>query len=195
MNNIKIITSIIAFLLLALCMISCGADSRKKETSSYNKCIGKILNLATDSMVCVYNGEVIPARIGARYYSGKPYLFILYLSAEQCSICNLKQFYNWDSMMDFLERDRLGYCFIVQPDGKYSLDVLKDALNENYFSSPVFLDTEQAFEQVNKDLLIHVGSQAGFFIDSSGSVLMAGNPYKEDALINGIKRYMIQNNH
>lgn len=173
--------------------VSCGQRNKGetiKDIYSYEILVGKTVSLSTDEMICVFRGDSIPTQLGAKYYFSKPYLFVLYLGAEWCNFCNLELFYQWDSMIDYLGRDRIGYCFIVKPRDDSELSVLIDALNDNYFSMPVFFDTQNSFYLNNRDLLSLSGPHIGFFIDSSSRILLSGNPFEESAIVNEIKRYL-----
>lgn len=183
-------------LLMTFLSVSCGHKNRGEatiETCSYDILLGKTVNLSTDEMICVFDGDSIPPQIGAKHYLGKPFLFILYMGADQCNACNLELFYQWDSMIDYIGRDSIGYCFIVKPDVQSDLSVLIDALYDKYFSMPVFFDIHDSFNFNNYDILNLSGSQVGLFIDKSNSILLAGNPFKESTIVNQIKRYITIN--
>ncbi len=90
-----------------------------------------------------------------------------------CSMCLLKQYFLWDELIARLGEEEIDYLFLLEPRKEYTCDALAEALNEGYFSRPVFLDWTGVFAIKNK-LSTRTGS-ADILTDQNGVVLFVGD--------------------
>lgn len=123
--------------------------------------------------VSLMNGKVLKAQ-GVLSLSGeKPYCWIHYDSKALCSTCLLKQYYLWDELIDRLGEDLVEYVFVLEPRPDFTTDKLAEALNENYFSRPVYIDREDSFA-VENGVQTKSGC-ADILIDKEGNVYLVGD--------------------
>lgn len=101
------------------------------------------------------------------------YLFIHYDSSSLCSPCVLKQYYLWDDLMDRLGREKITYCFVLEPRQDLSKEELSDAVGSAYFSLPVYVDRDK-FCRDSIGLQTRSGSM-DILTDQNGVVLIVGD--------------------
>ena len=92
-------------------------------------------------------------------------------------------------MMDYVGRTNVEYYFIVQPDGKNDLIDLVQALNQNYFSHPVYFDESGSFEKANAAFTCT--GTIGMLTKADGTILLSGNPMSSSGFIERVKQEII----
>ena len=184
LNRIIIYT----FLGIAL-LCSCEKKMKVVKNENYEQFAGKMIVMPTSRMKAVYNGEMVAELPIKHFPSRKEYNFIMYIGADNCSICTLQRFYRWDDMMDYVGRTNVEYYFIVQPDGKNDLIDLVQALNQNYFSHPVYFDESGSFEKANAAFTCT--GTIGMLTKADGTILLSGNPMSSSGFIERVKQELI----
>ena len=112
--------------------------------------------------------------------------FVHYIDQQECSICQMQAFYQWDDVIDAVGRNDVDYCFIVHPDKDTNLSRITAVLKENYFSRPVFIDQEGVFWKKNR-ALFEKGLCHSFVLNADGDVIIEGNPMHSPAILQRMK--------
>ena len=122
----------------------------------------------------VQQGVVNPNHmLTAEETRNKSFYLIHFDVPSLCSMCLLKQYYLWDELIAQLGEEEVEYLFLLEPRKEYTCESLAEALNEGYFSRPVFLDWTGVFTVRNR-LSTHMGS-ADILTDQNGVVLFVGD--------------------
>lgn len=100
---------------------------------------------------------------------------VIYVGSRGCTACRLKAFYVWDDFINMLDVNNIDFYFIVRPEKKETLRAMAEALDQTYFSHPVYLDADNAFMKANS-FLPDKYTVTSFLIDRSGTILFDGDP-------------------
>lgn len=114
-----------------------------------------------------------------------PLIWVHFDSEELCGTCILRQYYLWDDILNQVNfGDILNVFFILEADNQWTLVELQDALNEYYFSQPVYVDFNHEFKHRNG---IEVKGSMDYLIDSMGNVIMMGDIRNDERFIRKMK--------
>ena len=115
---------------------------------------------------------------------------VFYVDSAGCTSCRLNQLSEWKKIMaesDSLFSGGVDFLFIFQPK-KSDERELQIIFRNNGFSHPVFIDTENEIDHLNK-----FPSQADyqcFLLDRDNKVIMIGNPSNNTGIWALYKKYI-----
>lgn len=144
----------------------------------------KEIRFPTEPIPSLYEGVVSPRNISDR--EDKEYCLIHYDASMLCGICLLRQYYLWDELILQLGEERIAYLFMLEPTENASYEKMAGALNERYFSRPVFLDQHGWFKNEN-GLNPRAGS-LDILTDRNGKIILVGNLRNNHRFFYRIKR-------
>jgi hypothetical protein len=121
------------------------------------------------------------------------YKILLYVDSAGCSSCRLK-LSEWKRIIaesDSLFAGEVDFLFFFQPKRRDEI-VLQSLFRQNGFRHPVFIDTKQEIDKLNK-----FPSQTEyqcFLLDRDNKVLMIGNPSVNTGIWQLYKKYIAEGN-
>lgn len=119
----------------------------------------------------LFGGEVVQQAFPS--LGEKDYCMIHYDASRLCGPCLLRQYYLWDELIIHLGEENVSYLFVLEPAETVTYDVLSEALNDKYFSQPVYLDPNGLLRRGNV-LKLRSGS-IDILTDRDGKVLLVGD--------------------
>lgn len=157
--------------LVALCILSCRENSRRKDAAKIvREWTGKEIKFPK-GLFCISMGKDTTC---VDLYTDN-FKILLYVDSLGCTSCRLK-LYEWKKLMqesDSIFVRKPEFAFIFQPkrrDGKEVEQILKN----NGFSHPVFIDKENETDRINK---FPANSEYQcFLLDKDNKVIFVGNP-------------------
>lgn len=144
------------------------------------------ISIPLHDLTGILHGNVISRQENGLFFKSGHYTFVHYIDQEECSICQMQAFYQWDDVIDAIGRKDIDYCFIVYPDESISLPGITAVLSESYFSRPVFIDFEGVFWKRNKELF-EKGLSHSFVLNAEGVVIIEGNPQHKSSVLRQMK--------
>ena len=118
---------------------------------------------------------------------------IHYISASECSICEIETFRFWEILLDSLRRNDIKPVIIIDPGLRYSVNQIKHSIKESYYSYPVYIDTGGFFYTTNPHIpennIMHT-----FLVDKGNNVVIAGNPILNPNILELLETYKTDDN-
>lgn len=113
---------------------------------------------------------------------------IHYISAAECSICEIETFKFWEILLDSLRRNDIRPIIIIDPGLRYSVNQINHSIRESLYSYPVYIDTGGFFyatnPQIPEDRIMHT-----FLVDKENNVVIAGNPVLNPNVLKLLETY------
>ena len=124
-------------------------------------------------------------------FANKNYKILLYVDSMGCTSCRL-QLINWKQLIaeaDSLFLGEVDFLFFFQPKRQNEKE-LQFLFRQNRFNHPVFIDTNNEINRINK-----FPSQTGyqcFLLDKDNKVLLVGNPSNNAGIWQLFKKYIAE---
>lgn len=103
-----------------------------------------------------------------------PYKVMVYIDSTGCTSCRFK-LYLWEGLMRKAKTElpgKLNFQFYLQPKSE---EYIYNALKNNYFRYPVYIDTEDKLNKLN-NLPKYEKEFLCFLLDENNKILAVGNP-------------------
>ncbi len=105
------------------------------------------------------------------------YTFIHIVRNQDCTVCSVSSLYQWNSVIDMIDRSDISYCFIVEMRPEDTSDTITEALRKHPFFKPIFIDYDCKFLEDNKWLKRRKYKELNdFVIDKKGTIITTGDP-------------------
>lgn len=162
------------FLLAILSASSCS----KKETlnESIKNMYGRIVIINSNDYM-VYTSSKADEKLAISCNDKR---LIIYHDSTKCSVCELKNAYKWQEMVDRYKRHNTEVVMIFNPK-RGDVDNFKTELKNQYLVSSVLLDTCGCFIRdnpfISKSTLCHT-----FLVDKQNKIVLVGDPNRNDKI-------------
>lgn len=138
-----------------------------------------------DRMIAILQGEILSENISMKFCQNDKFKLLRFINENECSICQIKSLYQWDEVMDLIGKDRLDLLLIIRPEKSLEVTTILSILQKNYFSYPVWIDTNSCFYEANTKLCQTI-RETSILIDPTGNLCYIGNPLLSEAAIKKI---------
>lgn len=189
-NNINEIPiywkDVLYVILLAIIIFTSGCKKMKHKTEVKKRVtewVGKEIRYP-ENLQCNFSGKDTISAYCTDLLRAK-YKILLYVDSTGCTSCKL-QLSEWNDLineMRNLPKDRLSFLFFFYPKEKLELQYL---LKKDRFYYPVFIDTKDRINQLNK--FPNQASYQCLLLDKDNKVLMLGNPVQNPKIWELYKR-------
>ena len=163
--------SVLGFVVTVVFFLSsCKNDDRRDAAKIVTEWMGKEILFPAD-IPCQSSGS----ETDCIDFSNQTYKILLYVDSAGCSSCRLK-LPEWKQIMaeaDTLFAGTIDFLFFFQPK-KQSEETLQLIFKQSGFSHPVFMDTENKINSINR-FPAQTDFQC-FLLDRDSKVILIGNP-------------------
>lgn len=188
--NSKIVFLTILLVVFIFSFTRCTKQRRKAEAKSIVKeWIGKEIKFP-DNFQCNLSGKDTSYLLCADLIESE-YKILLYVDSTGCTNCKL-QLMEWNVLINeinSIQGNKLSFLFFLHPKDITELHLL---LQKNDFRYPVFIDTKDEINDMNK--FAKQSDFQCFLLDKDNKVLMIGNPVQNTKILELYKKLIGLNN-
>lgn len=148
---------------------------KESENSKINKMVSVPIHLSIESF------ERIDGKFQTTPFEVKDYKFIVFADSTECMSCSITKMHKWNPFCDSLLMDYdISFMYILSPVIQ-DYNTVREKLLHNRLSFPVFLDKNNNFAKINKNIpsasLYHV-----FILDKNNNIIYLGDPREKENL-------------